>query len=53
MAYPGVFVKDQAGDGVQLRRRPPLIGEHNGEIYQGEMGLSPSQLAALKEGKVI
>ncbi len=53
VAYPGVFVKDQAGDGVQLRRRPPLIGEHNGEIYQGEMGLSPSQLAALKEGKVI
>ena len=53
VAYPGVFVKDQAGDGVQLRRRPPLIGEHNGEIYQGEMGLSPHQLAALKEGKVI
>ena len=53
VAYPGVFVKDQAGDGVQLRRRPPLIGEHNGEIYQGEMGLSPGQLAALKEGKVI
>ncbi len=32
----------------QIHRRPPLIGEHNDEIYVGEMGYTVEQLAVLK-----
>jgi benzylsuccinate CoA-transferase BbsE subunit len=31
----------------QLRRRAPMIGEHNEAIYGGELGLSRAELAAL------
>jgi len=31
----------------RIRRRPPLIGEHNQEVYCGELGLSLEQLATL------
>ena len=31
-----------------IRRRPPLMGEHNEEIYIGELGYSRNQLALLK-----
>ena len=46
--YPGLFVKDIEGERVGLRRRPPLIGEHNQEVFQGELGLTVEDLAALK-----
>lgn len=36
-----------------IRRAPPLIGEHNVEILQGELGLSDERLAELKELKII
>lgn len=36
-----------------VRRQPPLIGEHNTEIYEKELGLSPRELATLKRDKVI
>jgi crotonobetainyl-CoA:carnitine CoA-transferase CaiB-like acyl-CoA transferase len=32
----------------QVSQRAPLAGEHNLEIYQGELGLSTSELVALK-----
>ena len=32
-----------------MRRRAPLIGEHNEEIYVGELGLDKAQMAQLKE----
>ena len=52
--YPGAFVK--SGDGrdiAGLYRRPPLIGEHNVEIYQGELGLSATEIESLKRNGVI
>ena len=38
---------------VGLRRRPPLIGEHNREIYLDELGLSVEELIGLRRGGVI
>ncbi len=37
----------------QFYRRAPFIGEHNKEIYTGELKLTPQELAILKEGGVI
>ncbi len=34
-------------------RRAPLIGEHNREIYCGELGISEEELASLKRAEVI
>ena len=53
VTYPGAFVRALGGKQVGLRRRPPLIGEHNHEIYQDELGLSGDEVAALMEGGVI
>jgi len=36
----------------RLRRRPPLIGEHNAEVY-GEIGLGAEEIADLKRAGVI
>ena len=47
--YPGAFIK--GGDGSQvapLRRRAPLMGEHNLEIYGGELGLSLAEIDSLR-----
>ena len=33
----------------QVKRRAPLIGEHNEEIYRGEMELSSAELTLLKQ----
>ena len=51
--YPGPFVKSKGEELVGLRRRPPLVGEHNPEIYQQELGLTLEQLTTLREGGVI
>ena len=47
--YPGAFIK--GGDGAPvapLRRRAPNVGEHNLEIYGGELGLAPSEIESLR-----
>ncbi len=41
------------GDPWKIQRRAPLIGEHNEEIYEHELGLSGEQLAVLKANGVI
>lgn len=52
--YPSAFVKLWGGvPEPKIQRRAPLIGEHNGEIYEGELGLSKGELAVLKERGVI
>ena len=37
--YPGAPYRFTRSP-VRLRRRPPLLGEHNHEVYVGELGLT-------------
>ena len=53
VTHPGVFVRTEGESLVGLGRRPPLIGEHNREIYHDELGITLEELAALREGGVI
>jgi len=36
-----------------IRRRAPLLGEHNEEVYEQELGLTRQQIATLKRDRVI
>ena len=52
--YPGAFIK--GGDGSMLaavRRRAPLVGEHNVDIYSGELGLSSGEIDSLRRAGAI
>jgi crotonobetainyl-CoA:carnitine CoA-transferase CaiB-like acyl-CoA transferase len=46
LAYPGAPYH-LSETPWRLRRRAPLLGEHNDEIYGGELGLSRAELAVL------
>ena len=37
----------------RISRRPPLVGEHNREVYGGELGVNDSRLTELKEAGII
>jgi crotonobetainyl-CoA:carnitine CoA-transferase CaiB-like acyl-CoA transferase len=50
--YPGVFAK-LSETPLNIERRAPLIGEHNLEIYHGELGYSESELKDLQNIGVI
>jgi crotonobetainyl-CoA:carnitine CoA-transferase CaiB-like acyl-CoA transferase len=50
--YPGPFARFSATP-IVYRRRPPLVGEHNREIYIDELGFTAQQLAALQAQGVI
>lgn len=50
--YPGPFAKFSESP-LAYRRRPPTVGEHNREVYAGELGLTDSELAALTRRGVI
>ena len=41
------------GSPWRIRRRAPLVGEDNQEVYCGELGLQPAELAILAEFNVI
>lgn len=50
--YPGAFLRYH-GAAQSIRRRPPLIGEHNSEVYVDELGYSRDELICLAEAGVI
>ena len=50
--YPGAPYKF-AKSPVRMRRRPPLLGEHNHEVYVGELGRASDELARLAADGVI
>jgi benzylsuccinate CoA-transferase BbsE subunit len=50
--YPGFFAKASKTP-CRVRYRPPLIGEHNQQIYGDELGLRQEELIVLKQTKVI
>ena len=50
--YPGAFTKS-TGLPPRLTHRAPLIGEHNREIYEKELGIFPRALVTLKQSGVI
>ncbi len=52
ITYPSVFVNASEAP-PRVSRRAPLIGEHNQEIYEKELGLSKEEILALKQAKVI
>jgi crotonobetainyl-CoA:carnitine CoA-transferase CaiB-like acyl-CoA transferase len=43
VSYPGPFARFAAHP-IRYRRRPPTVGEHNHEIYAGELGLDVAGL---------
>lgn len=52
ITYPGPFVKSsEVNNGI--RRKAPLAGEHNEEIYIKEMNLSLEELATLREAGIV
>ncbi|MFC1920168.1 CaiB/BaiF CoA transferase family protein [Chloroflexota bacterium] len=52
ITYPGAFAKLAEGS-CSIRRRAPLIGEHNADIYINELGMSKGDLITLKQANVI
>jgi crotonobetainyl-CoA:carnitine CoA-transferase CaiB-like acyl-CoA transferase len=52
LKYPGGFAVIN-GERLQIRRPAPQVGEHNGEIYAGELGLNECEMAELRTDGVI
>ena len=52
IVYPGTFIR-APGVPAQVKRRAPRIGEHNQEIYQGELGFSTRRILAYKQAGII
>jgi len=50
--YPGPFARFSASP-IAYRRRPPTVGEHNREIYGGELGITEEQIRELQHKGVI
>jgi benzylsuccinate CoA-transferase BbsE subunit len=52
ITYPGSFANTSEAP-PRIYRRAPLIGEHNTEIYEKELGITGEKLVILKEAGVI
>ena len=52
ITYTGAFAKFSETP-VKVRRTAPAIGEHNSEIYVGEMGISEERLLSLRQSNII
>jgi crotonobetainyl-CoA:carnitine CoA-transferase CaiB-like acyl-CoA transferase len=52
ITYPGPFITSNEAPPV-VSRRAPLIGEHNVEIYEKELGFSRQEIITLNEAGVI
>lgn len=52
IVYPGAFAK-LSETPCHIYRRPPLIGEHNEEVYNKELGIHKKELISLKQSGVI
>ena len=52
ITYPGAPIKIPDAP-WRISRRAPLIGEHNQEVFEGELGLSPEQMGVLKANGVV
>jgi benzylsuccinate CoA-transferase BbsE subunit len=52
LKYPGFFGK-LSETPCKIYRRPPLIGEHNMEVYKDILGLSEEEIVMLKQANII
>ena len=52
ITYPGRWANNSETP-PKISRRAPLIGEHNQEIYEKELGMPGEQIVKLKKAKVI
>ena len=52
ITYPGAFFKSSETS-WRMKRRAPLVGEHNEEIYVNELGFSKDELIILKQSNII
>jgi len=52
ITYPGAFA-NASETPSRILRRAPLIGEHNEEVYEKELGISKEELLGLKQAEVI
>ena len=52
ITYPGAFAHASETP-PRISRRAPLIGEHNQEVYEKELGISGEELLMLKRAGVI
>lgn len=52
ITYPGAFAKSSEAS-IRIYRPAPRIGEHNREIYQGELGLSDHEINILRQSGII
>lgn len=52
ITYPGAF-SNASETPPRILCRAPLIGEHNQEIYEKELGFSQEQLLSLKQARII
>ena len=52
LTYPGAFAAASEAP-PRISRRAPLIGEHNAEILETELGFSHEQILMLKQAGVV